>query len=509
MISLILFTSCAGDNAKNNPQQAEQSDNENSVSVSSDDTDEDDFAYYLKSYEERYDFCKENFPDKTVLTWLTDAYVTHEDKLNDYLYSNGYDYVICFDRLEAFTSEDRSDTYLKKLDDYVQSGRNFDILGSFGVALGIDDVSNSYYYLAEKGMFEPLDSYITDENYADYVSLLPENYWNSYKYSGHLYGIDNTYSTLYSDFGIRIDNDILEQSGVKAEDFDGTIADTEKAYRKIYEQTGKSIDFYRTFITDDIFAGNYICNGIAIQNGKTVNVFDMAESKDYYKSINELAKKDYITIDNTNETLTAGYNISAHGISDKIIVNNTLGTTKIYNQINNYICNPTNANGVCSKSENKDLSVKALFDVTFDKNINNILTYGIEDEDYELEDGCVVMNDTDEHGISNSIDSSFNNPLVSYPCEQIDDEIVSIDYYKLYDNAEILDGFGFYFDVSKVSISYKNILSKIMEFEPNIDKNADIQTYIDNFNKELNDTGLHEVLDEADKQLEKYNEKNN
>ena len=128
--------------------------------------------------------------------------------------------------------------------------------------------------------------------------------------------------------------------------------------------------------------------------------FGFSMSNDYQKRIKELMQ--------INKMLLL--------LKGEIIHNESTRTTKIYNQINNYICTPTNAIGVYSKSANKDLAVDALFNVVFNKEINNIITFGIESEQYILKDGIVEMNDVDENNISSSVDTTFNNPLISYQC---------------------------------------------------------------------------------------------
>jgi putative aldouronate transport system substrate-binding protein len=438
------------------------------------------------------------------LTWLTDSSEKHELELNDYLYQNGYDYVICFKEIDAFSSDNPDDTYLDAIENMAENGEDFDITSSFGVCVGADSVSNSYYYLAEKGIYEPLDEYISDEKYAEYYALLPQEYWDSYKYRGEIYGVDNSYSTLYPDYGIAIYNDVLSESGVSPEDFDKPLSQSQDVYKTVYDKTGKSVNFYRTFSTEDIFPANYIVGSVAISDGKAVNAFEENETKEYYETLKSLADEKYITINSDSDILTAGYDIQNRGTDGETIRNENTGITKIYSKTNNLIWNPTNAVGVYSKSKNKDLAVDALFNVIFNKDINNVITYGIEGEDYTLENETAVMKDTDENGISNSVDSTFNNPLISYSCYQCDNEIVSFDYGSMYEKAEKLDGFGFLFDGTDIADTYTKVVNKIMEF--NLANADDTDSYLSEFNNQLYEAGLQDILDEVNKQLAEYYE---
>ena len=506
IIFIFLLTGCSQsktDERSSYDKTEDSKSSEYSVTVISDDSNDEELDYYLRSYDEKYDYCTEHYPDKTVLTWLTDSYERYELELNDYLYNNNYDYVICFKEINAFSADTPDCTYLDIIEDMVDSEESFDILCNFGVCLGADEVSNSYYYLSEKGIYEPLDDYITNEKYSHYYKLLSQKYWDSYKYRGKIYGVDNSYSTLYSDYGIAIYNDLLAESGLDPTIFSKPLSDSFEAYKSLYDKTGKKVNYYRSFFTEDIFTANYIVGGIAISDGKANNVFARPETKDYYDSLKELAEDKYISINSDSDIMASGYDVQDKGTKGEIIHNESTRTTKIYNQINNYICTPTNAIGVYSKSANKDLAVDALFNVVFNKEINNIITFGIESEQYILKDGIVEMNDVDENNISSSVDTTFNNPLISYQCYQQNDEIISRDYYELYEDAELLEGVGFLFDGSNIAETYNNVVGKIMEFDPTV---SDIDQYLTVFNKQLEETGLQMVLEEINKQLGEYNE---
>ncbi|MBQ8966960.1 DUF3502 domain-containing protein [Ruminococcus sp.] len=506
ILSIFLLTGCSQSQTEepsSNDKTENSKNSEKPVTIIVDDTEDEQVDYYLRSYDEKYDYCKENYPNKAVLTWLTDSYERYELELNDYLYNNNYDYVICFKEIDAFSANTPDSTYLDVIENMVNSGENFDILCNFGVCLGADAVSNSYYYLSEKGIYEPLDDYITDEKYSDYYKLLPQKYWDSYKYQGKIYGVDNSYSTLYSDYGIAIYNDLLTESGIDPKTFGQSLSESSQAYKTLYDKTGKSVNFYRSFFTEDILTANYIVSGIAISDGNVINVFEQPETKAYYDILKALADDNYITINSDSDFMASGYDVQDKGTNGEIIRNDNTGITKIYNQINNYICTPTNAIGVYSKSANKDLAVDALLNVVFNKEINNIITFGIEGEQYVLKDGIVEMNDVDENNISSSVDITFNNPLISYQCYQQNDEIISFDYYDLYEEAEYLEDVGFLFDGSNIADTYNNVVSKIMEFNPASD---DMDSYLTDFNKQLDEAGLQMVLDEINKQLGEYDE---
>ena len=57
----------------------------------------------------------------------------------------------------------------------------------------MDVISNSYYNFINCSYFEPLDDYLKDEKYQDIIKSMPQKYWDSYKYNGKIYGVDNSF----------------------------------------------------------------------------------------------------------------------------------------------------------------------------------------------------------------------------------------------------------------------------------------------------------------------------
>lgn len=333
-----------------------------------------DTQEHLTDFDEKYATYQKKYPDKQILTWLTDSYVRYEAELNQYLADNGFDYVVCFKTLDM--SSDYGDTYISAVKNMSAAGGYFDILDSFSVVLGTDAVSNSYYYLAENGLFEPLEAYLTDEKYADIYALMPQKYWNSYQYKGHIYGVDNSYSSLYADSGLLVYNDVLEQSGLTADDFAKPLDELEPALKKVSTACKKPFDITCEFWTNDIFPANYPTSvGVALADGKAVNVFEQPETLEYYKTLEKYAEKNYITVDSPSEN-SAGYNIERRAGFGNAVTNEISGYTEVFGRQNSYICSPTSAVGVYSGSKNKIMAVDAVLNILYNKDINNIITYG-------------------------------------------------------------------------------------------------------------------------------------
>lgn len=144
--------------------------------------------------------------------------------------------------------------------------------------------------------------------------------------------------------------------------------------------------------------------------------------------------------------------------------------------------------------------------ITFNSEINNVITYGVEGVNYEINENGLVEMLTSDSGANYVSDTIYNNPMVSLPCTNTSDEIYYRDFYTEYKNADVIDGFGFLFDGAEIKDTYINVIEKIMEFNP---VSEDIDAYLEDFNKELYYAGMQDVLDEINRQLEEYSEKNN
>lgn len=229
----------------------------------------------FSSFEDKYNAYLNEYPDKTILVWITDEEPKYEQELNDYLYNNGYDYVVCFKNILDYAN---GNSYYQIVSDMINNGEQIDLIDSFGVMFGKEPISNNYYYYSEHGMFEVLDGYLTDEKYSEYFDMLPQKYWDSYKYKGHIYGIDNSFSSLYSDNGYSISNEVFDKTDFTPEDFQKSPFELAEQFKLCYQITNKNVNFNLYFFTSDFYPANYIDEGIAIVDGKAINVYATDEA---------------------------------------------------------------------------------------------------------------------------------------------------------------------------------------------------------------------------------------
>ncbi len=459
------------------------------------------------SFEEKYDECSQKYPGKTILVWLTEWQPKYEQQLNDYLYSNEYDYVVCFKNILDY---ENGDSYYQIASDMINNGEQIDLIDSFGVMFGQEAISNNYYYYSEHGMFEALDVYLSDNKYSEYFNMMPQKYWDSYKYKGRIYGIDNSFSSLYADNGYAISNKVFEETDFTPEDFQKPPFELTQQFKLCHQILNRKTELDSHFFTSNFYYANYIDEGIAIVENKAVNVYNTDEALDFYKNLNTMQNEEYVILDPSalsESEMPIINSISSAASFTTTVVNDYFDITKVFYQSNNYIKNPTRAIGISSKSQNKAMAFDFLINVTFNSEMNNVITYGMEEVNYMIDENGYVQMLADKTNVEYSPDIIYNNPMVSLSCLTAPDEIYSRDFYSAYETAEYLDGFGFLFDGTAIKDTYVNVVDTIMDFNPSSDN---IEAYLNEFNQKLYNAGLQDIIDEANRQLEVYNnEKNN
>ncbi len=487
----------------------------NSLNTESNENNNDVQPMNSMNFDEKYQFYSERYPNKNILVWVTDLGSPYELELNDYLYENNYDYIVCFKNITSHIEDENGQfisTYIEYIPQMIKNEEQFDILDNLSLIDGMDVISNAYYYFADNKIYEPLDTYLDSDKYLKIKNSMPQKYWDSYKYNGKIYGVDNSFSSLYYDNGYSISNEVFKKCDLKPEDFQKPLSEFEPTIKEVFEKTKKRMNFNFCYFTSDFFPANYVTEGIGVVDKKVINIFEQNETKNYYKLLTSLESKGYAAIDSAVIDSTCIELTQASAAYGEIIKNNRWDKTNVFYKQNNYIHEPYKATGIYSGSKNKEQAFDLLMNVFYNEDFNNIITYGIKGKQYEIEDGKVKMklDESNPYGQQYDIKCSvciwYNNPMISLPCDESDTVIQSLNYYKAYENAEFLDGFGFFFDGTSIKDTYLKVMDTVESLKIS---GKDIDSYMKEFNKKLYDAGLQEVLDEANRQLEEFYEKNN
>lgn len=172
-----------------------------------------------------------------------------------------------------------------------------------------------------------------------------------------------------------------------------------------------------------------------------------------------------------------------------------------------------NKTGIASWSENTNNAEDFLLKLFTDKDIANLIQYGIEGKDYKLNENQQVTVTTDKVALRSS-GYRFTNPKITYSTEfEEDDKLAYSNWFHL----TYKDHFptGFRFDSSSVldEIKTTNELHNDNYSNPSdndwINKlySLDIQdmdSFIEELNSALDDAGMQIIVDEANKQYQHW-----
>lgn len=174
-------------------------------------------------------------------------------------------------------------------------------------------------------------------------------------------------------------------------------------------------------------------------------------------------------------------------------------------------------NIIPSWSENKQKALYFLNRVFTDKDISELLLYGISGREYTAENETYEI--TDDFNDSRYMDTSFGNLEICTPMEPFSDQqggFIS-ECYEMSDKDRSTRGFVF------ESSAVENEIQKVMNIwndQNNLDtlfsfdkykKNgySDWQSYYEKFNADLKNAGIDKIVDEMNHQIAEYAAKKN
>jgi hypothetical protein len=158
------------------------------------------------------------------------------------------------------------------------------------------------------------------------------------------------------------------------------------------------------------------------------------------------------------------------------------------------------ANGIASWSKNKENAFDFLVRLFTDPDIANLIQYGIEGQNYSLQNGVAYPVKRDRLPI---FSSNFTNPIITYPSQwtALDKRAFINEYYLLCEPN--MPG-GFRFDPGSVLVEVAAIegimnggVSSLVRLTED-----DVEEAIARINSLLKDAGIERVLDEVNHQLE-------
>ena len=502
MVMSACFSLCSCTN--NMSAQNSSSSTSNTIDITIEETEKTGYQNF-PSYEE----IKAKYSDKTVLVWVIEEtgyernYPFRTNEINEYLDENGYDFAVCFHPIRALQTEERNDFYTEYVEKMAINGENVDIIYSSFTYIE-EAGSNAYHKYVYNGLFEPLDDYFKTEVGQTLYNLMPDKHWEALKVNGKIYGVDGAMHTLSDDYGYFVNKELADKYGF---DISLPIYEQQDILASIKENESCDVfAMYPNFSEASFFSDVQTITSAVYFDDEIRCARCVLDNETYIDKLRlfHALNKDGLLVDMGRSTANSFFIMQSNQSGGSMVYNSAEAVDVTYNGniITAYPVFTENtsvrasymATGICSYSKNKDKAFELLALTQTDPTLNNLLTYGLEGVDYNVNEGYAdnVINPI-------SIDR-FANKMLCYQSEKV--TLTSEQYEDIYENACITDDIDFAFD-GRDYIEESCSTSTVMMTFPYIN-NDDFDEAINDLYSELNTAGLDKLLVECNKQYEEY-----
>ena len=523
---MLVFSFTACDNAEKENSNSSETE---SVSLSSDITSSSSENSGLSDDSgntENSDLYKENFPpyeevqakypDKTVLVWVIDEtlYDRHAPfpsaALNEYLDKNGYDFAVCFKPVDWDSDEYFPDPMLIEIKKLLDAGERIDIISP---TLNY----SSYVY---DGMYEPLDEYLETEIGQGLCQALPEKFLESLRINGSIYGLSGDVNfALSPDRGYYVNAALAEKYGY---DVNKPILEQLDILKAVKENEKKT-DVFSTYVSLDnivTFENVRMLSSAVYWNDETHSAelsIDNPKYIEWLRLFDTLKKEGLLNI--VRLRTADSFFIMTESVCGGGVAYADMKPVKVdysENYSGNYVTaipvfkaetmvrNMVRATGIYSGSENKDEAFELLAKIYTDPDLNNLMVYGVEGENYTLENGFVKeIKVSDGFNVNPFNTYRFANQMICY--RSIDNPFTPEQYTEIYENAEVYGDIDFLPDPTNIlsELSAEYIAADNISLPKEKENLDDI---LAEYREGLYAAGVQKIIDECNKQYEEYKE---
>ncbi|WP_455684105.1 DUF3502 domain-containing protein [Thomasclavelia sp.] len=453
--------------------------------------------------------------DKLIKVW--------QEPLNELLKEKGASYQV---KIVTFNTQE-SDQKIDELKELKKNGNQTDIISMIFASYTDTDVAswkNTYRHAVDNKLLMNLDKWKEKNKKILEKALVPYDFELS-KIDNKLYGISSHVPAIN---GLMYNKKMLDGYGINIKDIKGNIFDNTELLIQAKKNSGEiQIQFIGL---DASMTGLWIVpptNNLAWKKGE--GFISLSQSKEFknllasYSSLkqqgllNQALPKNgvvpFATVatmskQNAFEINTAYRSISETVQSDDFVVvpNHSTPNMELYWG--------DNKTSIASWSENVENAEDFLLKLFTDRDIANLIQYGVKDQDYTLDEDNHITVTTKNNGLS-IFGYQFTNPKITYSSYLEEDDKVEYSnwFYTKY-GENFPKGFRF----NPISVLNEiNATNKIMtgdfinDFQESewMNKIAkleieDLDTFLKDMNKELDDAGMQKIVDEANRQYQEW-----
>lgn len=439
-----------------------------------------------------------------------------EANLNALLREKGVSYTV---RLEGFA--------------YTEQREEMDMLKKQADIITVSTVPgtgrNPYQYYSREGVFSSLSPLLPSEWGNILQQAMEDEDLELAKVDGEIFALSAVLPALFS---TAYDQSVLEENGISIENIDPVLLNNEEMLFKLKE-ISDCVPIVTPCIGDVFDLGQYVLqpsNVVSLgTSGRFENIYDSELFRNHVKKMLSLKEKHLLKIGApdsktlvylpfresfTREAYTDCFSFEEGGqvIQKEVAVVPDTSRPVIQLYWGDW------KTGIASASEKTAEAEDFLLRLFTDPDIANLIQYGSRNEDYSINNqGALIAKS--EPSIVSLFGSFFTNPLITYSAPNMAKD--KSEYQGWFFEEYVKDfPYGFRFDSSAVMEEIAACTQIIMQKE-NVDMPStstyqritaleitDVDAEIDQLVLELKKAGIEKIIQEANRQLGEWKEKN-
>lgn len=506
----LLLTACAGGSGEQDETTdyfVEQYGDTGSTALTEDvsETTAEDIYLSAETVAERY-------PDKTVLTWIYNDMVNITPQvnlmINDILVQNGCDYVLFFYTIPETMFEN-------KINKMISNGSAPDLICA---SVGEVGTYTGTYRAYQNEWLLDLEEYFQTEDGKRLWEAVPEACWQASMVNDQYLGVCTMFPVC-TDAAYYVNQELMERYNLTEEDFqERTVTELGELLALVEEEAccildmdGSigSIDGLQTVVENRGYQSDAVVISNKDPNAQVENIFENEDAIAWFHAIADYRQKGYLTdadgdghfqnffislgADNRFDTsyaeLMKAELYATYPEAGEIVVipYETKSLTTYFNSIS----------GVCSSSSHQQEALDALTMIMTNREISDLLLYGIEHTDYELDQNGKAVTDSFAWVYA----MYFGNTLISTPTvnKPENKEEVFFEVFASMKNTAVL---GRYVDLTEYAEQVQQIQAVTESYAGLWNGEFDdVDGVLEEVRGKLEEIGIQEVVDAANAQL--------
>ncbi|MFR5264806.1 ABC transporter substrate-binding protein [Clostridium sp.] len=399
--------------------------------------------------------------------------------------------------------------YSQKMSVIVNSGEDYDL--AFTCSWAGDYLGNS-----RKGAFLELDPYL-DTLGKEMKAAIDQRFWDGAKIDGKTYAVPTQKELGVSPMW-AFTKEYVDKYNIPVNDIH-TLEDLEPWLKLIKEKEPDVVPLYITkgFSFTTFFDQLVDPVGISLDdNGelKVKNMFETPEMKKSLETLRKYYKAGYINSDSATTQDDKSVKRFVTKGDGQPYADQIWSETLKYPVVTSTITDTWITNGsttgsmiaVSANSKNKEKAIEFLNLLNTDKEIRNLLNYGLEGTHYEkIGENKIKLINKKGYDVPYF---SLGNLFITYVTEN-EPETKWDEFKKFNDEAKLSPALGFKFNSQKVTTEIAAVNNVLEEFKATLySGSVDIDDYLGKLNAKLKAQGLDKIIAEMQSQIDAWKASN-